>query len=153
MKSGGLVVAMTLAVSTPAAGQAVSCRQPIETVTVCQRCYMELTSAPFAGGRVFVYAPDIKSGFFGGGFAPFKVWIVEGLYGKPFIKSSGELDESAWEQIRNSRNVRATSADVPEKYTGKTAQFRISKETFVLEIMRVATSWGGTDRVTIRVCR
>lgn len=141
-----------LALSTPAAGQSVSCRQPLETVTVCQRCYKELTSAPFAGGRVFVYAPDIRSGFIGG-FAPFKVWIAEGLYGKPFIKSSGALDESAWEQIRRSGNVRATSADVPERYAGKTAQFRVSKETFVLEIMKVRTSWGGTDSITIRVCR
>lgn len=152
MKSGNLMVAMTLAFSTPAGGQAVTCRQPLETVTVCQRCYQELTSKPFAGGRVFVYAPDIKSGF-RRGFAPFKVWIVEGLYGKPFIKSSGTLDERAWEQIRSSRNVRTTSADVPEKYTGQTVQFRISKETFVLEIMKVNTSWGGTDSVTVRVCR
>ncbi len=152
MKSGRLVVATTLAFSTPAAGQTVSCRQPLETVTVCQRCYKELTSAPFVGGRVFVYAPDIKSRFVSG-FEPFKVWIVEGLYGKPFIKGSGTLDERAWGQIRSSRNVRTTSVDVPEKYTGKTAQFRISRETFVLEIMKVNTSWRGTDSVTIRACR
>jgi hypothetical protein len=143
---------MALAFSPQAASQAVSCRQPLETLTVCQRCYQELTAAPFDSGRVFVYVPDIKSGVVSG-FAPFKVWIVEGLYGKPFIKNSGTLDDSAWEQIRSSANVRATSADVPEKYKGKTAPFRYSKQSFVLEIMKVTTSWGGTDRVTIRVCR
>lgn len=152
MTSGGLVAAMMLAFSTPAAGQAISCRQPLETVTVCQRCYQELTSAPFAGGRMFVYVPDIKSSVMGA-FAPFTVWIVEGLYGKPFIKSTGTMDEGTWQQIRASRNVRATPADVPEKYAGRTTPFRISKEVFVLEIIKVSTSWGGTDRVTLRVCR
>jgi hypothetical protein len=143
---------MLLAGATPAAGQAASCRQPLETITVCQRCYQQLTSAPFVDGRVFVYVPDIKSGVMSG-FAPFTVWIVEGLYGKPFIKSSGTMDERSWQDIRASRNVRATAADVTEKYAGKTTQFRISREIFVLEVLKVSTSWGGTDRVSIRVCR
>jgi hypothetical protein len=152
VRLGGLAVAIVLACSTAAAGQAVSCRQRLETWTVCQRCYQALGSAPFADGRVFVYVPDIKSGFLSG-FTPFKIWIVEGLYGKPFIKGSGAMDERTWEQIRTSRNVRATPVDVPESYAGNTTPFRISKETFVLEIVKVITSWGGTDRVTIRVCR
>ena len=152
MKPGALVAAMMLASSTPAAGQAVPCRQPLETVTVCQRCYQQLTSAPFGDGRVFVYVPDIKSGLMSG-FTPFAVWIVEGLYGPPFVKSAGMMEEGTWQQIRTSRNVRATRADVPEKYAGKTTPFRISKEIFALEVTKVTTSWGGTDRVTIRVCR
>lgn len=152
MKAGGLMVAaVTLAFSVPTASRSASCGQVLETVTVCQRCYHQLTSPPFAGGRVFVYSPDIKSSVLGA-YEPFKIWIVEGLYGKPFINSSGTLNDSAWDQIRNSRNVRATPADVAEK-SGKTSQFRISKAAFVLEIVKVNTSWSGSDSVTIRVCR
>jgi hypothetical protein len=82
--------------------------QALASATVPQRSYVQL-NVPAFEQRVYLYAPDIKSSF-GGGFSAFTLWIVEGVYGKPFVQPTGSMDESAFEQIRTSRNVMATPA-------------------------------------------
>ena len=126
-------------------------RQPLVSLIVPQRSYAQLTVPDFEQ-RVYVYAPDIKSGF-GGGFSPFNLWIVEGVYGKPFTQATGTLEESAFEQIRGSRNVMATSVPVDKNSLPKRAPFTIGKQQFILELAKVNTSLGGTDSVSVNICR
>ena len=122
------------------------------TLTVPQRSYRQVNATPFAG-RVYLYAPDIKTGIIGRGFEPFKLWIVEGVYGRPFVQGSASLDERAFEQIRRSQNVRATPINVDSTSKTPRVAFKIAKDTFVSEIVKVNTSWGGTDSVTVNICR
>jgi hypothetical protein len=146
------LIAAVIVLSWTAHDAAQGCRSPLETVTVCQRCYLELKTIPARGG-VFLYAPDIKSGFIGRSFDPFQLWIVEGVYGKPFAKSAGPLDERRFEDIRKSRNVLATAVTVDKQYASKLTPFQVAKERFSVQIVKVNTSWGGTDTVTVAVCR
>jgi hypothetical protein len=125
--------------------------QPLETLTVCQRCYQQLRSERF-GGRVYFYAPDIKTSWFGN-YDPFNLWVVEGIYGNPFLKGSGSLDEQRFEQIRKSQNVTATPIKVDQRAPGKRASLTVSKRPLSIEIVKVNTSLSGTDTVTLRVCQ
>jgi hypothetical protein len=143
-----LAVASTSAIG--ASEQGAPC-QAVASVTVPQRSYAQL-NAPAFDQRVYLYAPDIKSGW-GGSFSAFTLWIVEGVYGKPFVQPTGSMEESAFEQIRTSRNVMATPVQVA-KDSGRTrTPFTIGKERFVLDLVKVNTSLGGADSVTVNVCR
>lgn len=147
-----LLALLVFTFSTPAlayAGQGSSC-QPLASVVVPQRSYAQVTVPAFEE-RVYLYAPDIKSGF-GGGFSAFQLWIVEGVYGKPFVQASGSMDEQAFEQIRGSRNVRATAVPVERNAGQKRVPFTIGRQQFVLEL-QVNTSLGGTDSVAVKICR
>ena len=125
--------------------------QLLASATVPQRSYAQLT-VPAFDQRVYLYAPDIKSGW-GGGFDAFTLWIVEGVYGKPFGQAAGSMEEKAFDQIRSSRNVMATPVQV-ERNSGPTrTPFTIGKQQFVLNLVKVSTSLGGTDTVTVNVCR
>jgi hypothetical protein len=143
-----------LCLSVPAAApleaQVAPC-QALTSVVVPQRSYAQL-SVPDFEQRVYVYAPDIKSSW-GGGFSDFTLWIVEGVYGKPFVQATGSMDEQAFEQIRSSRNVMATGVPVDKNPGPKRAPFTIGKQKFVLEVAKVNTSLGGTDSVSVSVCR
>ena len=143
---------LLLALATPTvadAGQGSSC-SPLTSVVVPQRSYAQLNVAAF-DQRVFVYAPDIESGF-GGDFKSFQLWIVEGVYGKPFVKSTGAMDEREFERIRASRNVKATSVVINGSERQKRVPLTIAKQRVALDIT-VNTSFAGTDRVAISVCR
>src|SRR5262245_15427099 len=101
------VLLLLISLWTPAAGardQGAPC-QVLASATVPQRSYAQLSVPDFAQ-RVYVYAPDIKSGW-GGGFDAFTLWIVEGVYSKPFGQPAGSMEEKPFEQIRASRNVMA----------------------------------------------
>jgi hypothetical protein len=145
-----LSFACMLAPAVSTADQGAAC-QAVASVIVPQRGYAQL-SVPAFEQRVFVYTPDIKSGW-GGGFDAFTLWIVEGVYGKPFVQPTGTMDENAFEQIRGSRNVMATPVPVGKNAGPTRAPFKIGKQQFVLEIAKVNTSLGGTDSVTVNVCR
>ena len=140
-----------VAVSVVSAGEQGAPCQPAASVVVPQRSYAQL-SVPAFEQRVYVYAPDIKTSF-GGNYAAFTVWIVEGVYGKPFVQMSGSMDENAFEQIRTSRNVMATAVPVEKSAVPKRTPFTIGKQRFVLEIAKVNTSLGGADSVSVNVCR
>lgn len=135
---------------TPAFAQSDRC-QSIASATVPQRSYAQL-SVPAFEQRVYVYAPDIKTGW-GGGFSPFTLWIVEGVYGKPFVQPTGAMEESAFEQIRTSRNVMATPVQVAKDSGPTRTPFTIGKQRYTLELVKVNTTLGGADSVSINVCR
>ena len=124
--------------------------QALASATVAQRSYVQL-NVPAFEQRVYLYAPDIKSSF-GGGFSAFTLWIVEGVYGKPFVQPTGSMEESAFEQIRTSRNVMATPVRV-EKNGPLQTPFTIGKQRYTLDLVKVNTSLGGTDSVSVNVCR
>jgi hypothetical protein len=130
--------------------QAEPCKA-LASATVPQRGYAQLAVPEFEQ-RVYVYAPDIKSGW-GGGFSAFTLWIVEGVYGKPFVQPTGSMEESAFEQIRTSRNVMATAVPVENNSGPKQVPFTIGKQRFLLNVTKVNTSLGGTDSVSVSVCR
>jgi hypothetical protein len=147
-----LVAALVVMLSTPAlthAGQGSPC-QALASVVVPQRSYARLDIPAFEQ-RVFVYAPDIKSGW-RGGFSAFQLWIVEGVYGRPFVQAGGPMGEPAFEQIRNSRNVRATAVPIEQNAFETRTFVTIDNRRYALEL-KVRTSLGGTDRVTVTVCR
>jgi hypothetical protein len=125
--------------------------QPLASVTVPQRSYAQL-NVPVFEQRVYLYVPDIKSSF-GGGFSAFTLWIVEGVYGKPFVQPTGSMDESAFEQIRTSRNVMATPVQVAKDSGPTRTPFTIGKQRYTLDLVKVNTSLGGTDSVSVNVCR
>ena len=145
-----LVLSSVAAFGIGASAQGAPC-QAVASVTVPQRGYAQL-SVPAFEDRVYLYAPDIKSGW-GGGFDAFTLWIVEGVYGKPFAQPTGSMEESAFEQIRTSRNVMATPVQVAKDSGRAQTPFTISKQRFVLDLVKVNTSLGGTDSVTVNVCR
>jgi hypothetical protein len=145
-----MLVVFGVLISTAAnAGQGSSCSR-LTSVDVPQRSYAQVNVQAFEQ-RVFFYAPDIESNF-GKGFKPFQLWIVEGVYGKPFVKASGSMDESEFEKIRASRNVRATAVPIDGKTSQKPVPVTIGKQRVTLEI-KVNTSFTGTDRVVVGVCR
>jgi hypothetical protein len=125
--------------------------QVVASVTVPQRSYAVL-NVPAFDQRVYLYTPDIKTSW-GGGFAAFTLWIVEGVYGKPFVQATGSMEPSAFEQIRTSRNVMATPVEVAKDSGRRQAPFTIGKDRFVLDLVKINTSLGGTDSVTVNICR
>jgi hypothetical protein len=136
--------------STAADARQGSTCSTLTSVVVPQRGYAEL-NVPAFEQRVFVYVPDIESGW-GGEFKAFQLWIVEGVYGKPFVKASGSMDQPEFERIRGSRNVRATAVPINAKEFAKRVPLTIAKQRVALEL-KVNTSYGGTDRVVVNVCR
>ena len=74
------------------------------------------------------------------------------MYGKPFVKASGAMDEPEFEKIRASRNVRATAVPIDGKTSQKPVPVTIGKQRVTLEI-KVNTSFTGIDRVVVGVCR
>ena len=119
--------------------------------TVCQRCYEQLDNDAF-GKRVYLYVPDIKSRVFGG-FDPFDVWILEGVYGPPFLDYGGVFDPSRFDQLKKTGNVVATRIPIDKNRLGKAQSFKVGKRVFQIEPTRVLTSYGGTDRVGLKICR
>ena len=104
--------------------------------------YAEVNAEPF-GRRVFVYVPPFK----GKGFQPFQLWVVEGVYGRPFVQSSGVLDEASFAKLRASANVSATPVSVSRGDGTDVGRFMVSRVAYQLQVLRVK---GG---VQLRVCR
>jgi len=150
MRAVPFLVLACLSTSAIASEQKAAC-PAIASVTVPQRSYAQL-NVPAFDQRVYLYAPDIKTSW-GGGFAQFTLWIVEGVYGKPFVQPTGSMEPSAFEQIRTSRNVMATPVQIAKDSGRAQTPFTIGKQQFVLDVVKVNTSLGGTDSVTVNVCR
>ena len=144
-------LAFTLLAALPAAGQGKASCQPLTSVTVAQRSYA-LFNVPAFDQRVYIYAPDIKSGW-GGGFDAFTLWIIEGVYSRPFGQLSGSLDERTFDQIKGSRNVLATAVPVSKNSGPKRTQVTIRRQPFNLDLVKINTSLGGTDSVSLNLCR
>lgn len=76
-------------------------------MTVPERSYQRI-EAPLFDGRFFVYVPGIHSNYLKTSFEAFDLWLVEGVYGGPFLDARGTLTEETFELLRGSGNVRAT---------------------------------------------
>jgi hypothetical protein len=128
--------------------QPAACPSPLATLSVPSSSYAEVTGDPFEG-RVFVYVPPIVAR--GPGFQPFQLWIVEGVYGKPFVQSSGRLDSAGFDRLRGSQNVRATPVPVARGDGSDAGSFRLGRNIYRVQAVRVAPAGGGS--VQARICR
>lgn len=124
-----------------------ACTQPIATVTVSERTYGLVALREFEG-RVYLYAPEIRST--SGGFERFQLWVVEGIYGRPFVRSEGAMDSTAFDRLRRNGNIRTTPIAVAQ--SGQGQRVTIARQGFVLQ-PTVTVSPSGTDRVATRICR
>jgi hypothetical protein len=149
MRHALLLLALVLSAPIESAAQAPACRQPLATLTVPQSSYAEVSGDPLER-RVYVYVPAIKAGG-GKAFAPFQVWVVEGVYGRPFVKATGDLDQAGFDKLRRSQNVRATPVNVVRGDGSDSGQFRIARETYRVQILKVIASKSAA--VQVRVCR
>jgi hypothetical protein len=149
MKYVVLFLAMTLGVPKAVLGQPRACQQVLATLTVPATTYAVANADPF-GGRVFVYVPLIKAGG-PSGFQPFQVWIVEGIYGRPFLQASGRLDPASFDKLRATANVRATPVSVMRGNGSDAGAFRSARAVYQAQVLRVNAS--GTGSVQVRICR
>jgi hypothetical protein len=144
--AGALIASGAPAGATAAQGS--GCSQPLTTTTAAEGSYSIVNIRDFAG-RVYLYVPAIRSSS-KGTFAQFQLWVVEGVYGRPFVQTSGSLDQATFDRLRKSTNVRATGVSVAR--SGESKPVTIARQPFLLEIaVRVAAS--GSDSVTVKVCR
>jgi len=119
------------------------------TMTVPRLSYGEVAGAVFER-RLYVYVPEIMADG-KPGFQPFKMWVVEGLYGRPFTRSAGRLDEDGFAKLRRSLNVRATPVLVARGDGSDRAKFTFARATYQVQILDVDASKRGAVRLTI--CR
>jgi hypothetical protein len=144
-----LLFAFTLYAPSESAAQPPVCAQPLATLTVPRSSYAVVNSAPFEG-RVYVYVPEIKARG-GSGFEPFQVWVVQGVYGNPFVQATGGLDQAGFDKLRQSPNLRATPVTTARGDGSEWGQFRIAKDTYRVQVLTVNASKG--SGVAVRVCR
>jgi hypothetical protein len=143
-----LSIALLIGIPLAASAQVPACQQVLTTVTVPAASYVQANAAPF-GGRVFVYVPAIAAGR-PAGFQPFQLWVVEGIYGQPFLQASGRLDAAAFEKLRGTANIRATAVSVTRGNTDA-GTFRIGRQVFQAQVLEVNMSNGGSVRA--RICQ
>lgn len=140
-----LTIITVLAGATPA--QAQPCPSPVATVTAAGGTYTRVNVAPFEG-RLYLYAPAIASA--GTGPRPFELWVVEGVYGRPFVRESGNLSAADFAKLRANRNVRATAIRVVRGDGSESTRLRLGKTTYRIVVRAVSTS--GTGSVNVQVC-
>ncbi len=142
----GLLIALSAA---PVAAQPTpTCRQPLARVAAPERSYAVVPVREL-DNRGYLYVPEIRPAS-PGTFAAFHLWIVEGVYGRPFVEPRGSMDAETFERLRRSRNVRATPLKVSR--SGETFRVTMARQPFVLEVS-VALARAGADTVTVSVCR
>lgn len=145
-----LVASVLIATGGSAAlarAQGTACLQPLAAVSVPERSYALVNAKEFEG-RVYLYAPEIQSSR--GTFEPFQLWVVEGIYGRPFVQNSGPMDQAAFDRLRSNANIRATGLRIAR--SAESTRAMISRRPFILEVA-VSVSPGGVDAVSARVCR
>ena len=131
-----------------AAQQPPPCQEQMAKMTVARLSYALLEGSAFEQ-RVYIYVPQIKAGP-GPGFEPFRVWIVEGVYSKPFIQAAGSLEEPGFEQLRRSPNVRATPVAVARGGGSDVGRFTLGKNIYHVHVLDVNAARGA---VQMTVCR
>ncbi len=144
------LVLFALAAAAPlrVAGQAATCPQPLATLVVAPLSYAELPGAPL-GRPVFVYVPEIRGGG-AQGFLPFQLWIVEGVYGRPFLRSRGRLEAAAVESLRGRPNVRATSIAVVRGDGSDGGVLSVRRARYRVQVLKVNPQGAGVE---VSVCR
>jgi hypothetical protein len=148
--SGALcLVAITLSSDAAATGALIqSCSQPLVTTTLPEKSYAVVNVREF-GGLVFLYAPEIRSAR-PGAFDAFQLWVVEGVYGRPFLQASGAMDQAAFDRLRKNTNVRARSMSISR--SGQSQSLTVARQAIQFETS-VRTAPSGSDTVDVKVCR
>ena len=142
----GVALIAALAAARPADAQP-ACAQPLATTSVDGGSFATVNAREFEG-RVYLYAPRITGQ--GKRFEPFDLWVIEGVYGRPFVQSSGSMDAAAFERLRKNTNVRATAVRVQQD--GQTGRVAIARQTYMIDV-NVATPGTRAATVTARMCR
>lgn len=140
-------VLASIGFGNPAAAQSAGCPQPLVITTVEENNFSVVNLAEFEG-RVYLYATRIPRRQ--GGFEPFDLWVVEGVYGRPLVQSSGPMDPALFERLRKNSNVRATATRVQQN--GQTGSVTIGRQAFAIGI-GVAIPANRASVVTARICR
>jgi hypothetical protein len=140
--AGALALICAMPATSAAQSSVPVCRQRLVTVEVPRLSYAQIDYKPFEQ-QVYVYVPQIKSG-------PFSVWIVEGIYGAPFLRSSGALDEAGFQKLRASTNVRATQVSVTRGNGTDMGRFVFGRIVYPVQVLEV-----NSQRTTVKlaVCR
>lgn len=147
-----LIVMGAIVAACASHANAQTCAGPDKRVSIVQRTYLELESL-VPSGLLFLWVPDIKGGFFSGPVQAFDIWVVEGIYGRPFPKKSDSFSDSRFERLRTSQNVIAKAIRVDPRSLPATTSFQYGRnKTVMLRIEKVFTPWAGDDSVTVTVC-
>lgn len=128
--------------------QAQTCASPVATVTVSGGTYALVNASPFEG-RLYVYAPAIEASR--SGVQPFQLWIVEGVYGRPFVRTAGSLSDADFSKLRASPNVRATAIRVARGDGSESTSLRLGKATYRIVVHGVSAR--GYGSANVQVCR
>jgi hypothetical protein len=143
----GLLLLALVAGAAPAGAQ--TCRQALSRLTIPELSYAAVEAAPF-GGSLYLYVPQIGSTYIRSRFSPFQLWVVEGVYGKPFARTTGSLDQAGFERLRKSANVRATPIAVSQPGP---RPFTFGRQQYVIDLQKVNVPLSGADTVSLSVCR
>ena len=130
-----------------AIAQGTACPRPLASARAVERSYARIDVREFEG-RVFLYVPEITAS--GSRFEPFDVWVVEGVYGRPFVQQAGPMDPPSFERLRASTNVRATAVRVTR--TPASGRVTIARQLYLLDVTVQAGARGG-DAVSAAICR
>ena len=140
-------VLASIGFGTAVAAQSPGCPQPLVSAIVEENTFSVVNLAEFEG-RVYLYATKIPRQ--PGRFEPFDLWVIEGVYGRPLVQSSGPMDPALFERLRKNSNVRATATRVQQN--GQSGRVTIGRQTFVMEFS-VAMPANRASVVTARICR
>ena len=141
---------LTVFIEAPASGapaQTTACSEPLVTTTLPEKSYAAVNLREF-GGLVFLYVPEIKSSR-SGQFEAFQLWVVEGVYGRPFVQASGAMDQPAFDRLRTSTNVRTRPISIPR--SGESRSMMVARQAFQFETT-VRAAGSGADTVAVKVC-
>ena len=150
LSAGFAVTLTTLAFVLVEAGTPAQtpCSQPLVTTTLAERSYA-VVNVRELGGLVFLYAPEIRSQR-SGAFDTFQLWIVEGVYGRPFLQASGAMDQAAFDRLRKNTNVRARPLSISR--SGQADSMMVARQALQFETS-VRPALSGADMVAVKVCR
>jgi hypothetical protein len=149
MRLAGVLIVLVAGTAVPSLAQAAPCRQTVATLTVPSSTYAEVGAKEFAG-RVFVFVPEVGLTA-PGRFRPFQLWIIEGVYARPFMQSRGSLAQSTFDALSKSRNIRATPVSVTRGDGSDAGAFRVRGTQYPVRVLGVAVSKGVS--VDLAVCR
>lgn len=126
--------------------QRTPCPRPLATATAREGSYAIVDAGEF-DNRVFLYVPAITAAG-RNAFRPFEAWLVEGIYGRPFVQRSGALDAAGFDRLKNSRNVRATPVGVSRD--GDTGRVTIGRQAYLVAF---DVQVGSSGSVRLTICR
>ena len=141
MLSASLVIGAVMQTQPP------QCAPAIDTTTVAERTFQVVAPREFEG-RAYLYVPQIFRSP-QQRFQPFELWIVEGIYGRPFVQSHGLMMLEDFERLRKNSNVRAVPVRVQQN--GQSERVTVARRSFQIEVS-VAMPVNSASIVTARIC-